>query len=391
LDVFLAGTGPSACERSESGGIRRSPRAVGRITQTKFTSILVLIYQFRFLLTAAAKHLAVLSCLLLTGCGTVRPETHLRRCEFKGPAMGTLFTITLFASDTNQAPSAAEAAFKRISDLEDIMSDYQADSELMRLCDQPPGKPVHVSGDLFDVLQKAQEIARRSDGAFDITVGPYVRLWRFARKRKVLSSREQMAQVRNAVGWQKLRLDPKNQTATLLVPGMRLDLGGIAKGYAADQAIDVLRKRGISRALVAASGDIAIGDSPPGEDGWKIGITDIDEHSNRISRSAYLHNCGVSTSGDTEQFLEIGGIRYSHILDPHTGIGLTNRVQATVIAPNATASDALATTVCVLGPRDGLRLVNSLPRTGVLVLVKEGSQSRSFVSPRFRKLTKTCE
>ena len=297
--------------------------------------------------------------------------------------MGTLFSLTVFAPEPATARSAAEAAFARVDGLEEVMSDYQADSELMQLCDQPAGKPVHVSADLFDVLQRAQEIARRSGGAFDVTVGPYVRLWRFERKRRVLASPAEMAAARAAVGWRKLRLDPRAHTATLLVAHMRLDLGGIAKGYAADQALKLLKGRGLNRALVAASGDIAVGDPPPGQGGWRVGITPIGVHTNQLARTVLLHNAGISTSGDTEQSIEISGVRYSHILDPATGFGLTNRIQASVIAPNATASDSLATTMCVLGPAKGLRLADALPGTATYIVVKQGGAMRRFVSKRF--------
>src|SRR6516225_4718430 len=134
------------------------------------------------------------------------------------------------------------------------MSDYPPDSQLMLLCVQPFGKPVPVSADLFAVVEQAQKASALSGGAFDITVGPYVRLWRFARKRKVLPTPAEMAAAAPAVGYKKLRLDVKQRTVTLLAPNMRLDLGGIAKGYAADEALKVLKKHGLSRALVAASG-----------------------------------------------------------------------------------------------------------------------------------------
>src|SRR5262249_41136190 len=158
---------------------------------------------------------------------TSTPTTSLRRFDFTHPAMGMLFTINLYAPDHSEAKSAAAAAFQRIDELENVMSDYQADSELMRLCGQPYGKPVHVSDDLFEVIQVSQRISERSDGAFDITVGPFVRLWRFSRKRGVLPAESELASAREAVGWKKLKLDPKERTVTLLVPNMRLDLGGI--------------------------------------------------------------------------------------------------------------------------------------------------------------------
>ena len=327
----------------------------------------------------------LLIALALVGCRSTPPRP-VHRFEFTHPAMGTLFSITLYASDQSTAKAAADAAFRRIDALEDVMSDYQADSELMLLCDRPFGTPVPVSADLFDVLQEAQKYARLSDGAYDPTVGPYVRLWRFARKRKVLPAPTELAAAREAVGWRKLRLDAHARTVTLLLPHMRLDLGGIGKGYAADQALRLLKRRGIDRALVAASGDIAIGNPPPGQSGWKVGISQIDDRHNEVSRTLILCNAGVSTSGDTEQFIEIGGIRYSHIIDPATGLGMTNRLQSTIIAPNSTITDGLDTAICLLGIRRGLALVDSLPRTAAIILTKDGGENRAFPSRRFGRL-----
>ena len=298
--------------------------------------------------------------------------------------MGTLFSIKLYALDKASAENAAQAAFLRIAALDDIMSDYQADSELMRLCEQPVGTPVPVSADLFDVLQKAQKVAELSHGAFDATVGPYVRLWRFARKRKVLPTPAEIASAAASVGYKKLRLDPRTRTVTLLAPNMRLDLGGIGKGYAADQAMRVLNSKGIARALVAASGDIAIGDPPPGQRGWKVAISGLDRGTNENSHVMVLRNAGVSTSGDTEQFIEIGGVRYSHIVNPATGLGLTERIQATIIGPDATTTDGLDTTVSVLGVKRGLALVDSLPKVSALIVTKDDRGTHTFTSRRFK-------
>ena len=327
--------------------------------------------------------LAVLA--LLAGCRSAPPAKPLQRFAFTHPAMGTLIAITLYAPDPATAKAAAAAAFQRIDELEDILSDYQADSELMRLCDQPFGTPVPVSAELFDVLQRAQKISQLSDGAFDVTVGSYVRLWRFARKRKVLPTVAEIAAARAAVGWQKLRLDPRARTVTLLVPNMRLDLGSIGKGYAADAALRILRDRGIDRALVAASGDIAIGNPPPGQPGWKIGIAAFDGATN-TPRTLLLRNAGISTSGDTEQYTEINGTRYSHIINPATGLGLTQRIQATVIGPDATTTDSLDTTVSLLGVQRGLALIDSWPGTAALILTREDGQIHSFASRRFRRI-----
>lgn len=298
--------------------------------------------------------------------------------------MGTLVTITLYAAQPGPAQAAAAAAFKRIEALEDTLSDYQADSELNRLRDQPCGTPVPVSPELFDVLQRARKIAQLSDGAFDPTIGPYVRLWRFSRKRGVLPTPAEIAAARTAVGWQKLALDPRARTVTLLAPEMRLDLGSIGKGYAADQALQLLKDRGIDSALVAASGDIAIGNPPPGQRGWRIAIAAFEGATNGIPPPLLLRNAGVSTSGDTEQFIEIDGIRYSHIVDPATGFGLTRRIQTTVIGPDATTTDSLDTAVSLLGVKRGLALVDSWPHTAALILTRENGQTQSFASRRFR-------
>ena len=341
---------------------------------------------WEMLLLNRAILVSLLGGLLFTACRTVPPAKPLERFEFSHPAMGTLITITLYAPDLAAAKAGAAAAFQRIDALEDIMSDYQADSELMRLCDQPFGTPVPVSAELFDVLQRAQKISKLSDGAFDVTVGPYVRLWRFARKRKVLPTPAEIAAARAAVGWQKLRLDARAHTVTLLVPNMRLDLGSIGKGYAADAALWTLKVRGIDRALVAASGDIAVGNPPPGQVGWKVGVAAFDGTTNKASPTLLLHNAGISTSGDAEQFIEINGVRYSHIVNPVTGLGLTQRIQATVIGPDATTTDSLDTTVSLLGVQRGLALIDSWPHLAALIVTKEDGQTHSFASRRFRRI-----
>jgi thiamine biosynthesis lipoprotein len=327
--------------------------------------------------------------LFLTACRTATPAKPLERFEFSHPAMGTLITITLYAPDLATAKGGAAAAFQRIDALEDIMSDYQADSELMRLCDQPFGTPVPVSAELFDVLQRARKVSELSDGAFDVTVGPYVRLWRFARKRKVLPTPAEIAAARAAVGWQKLRLDARGRTVTLLVPNMRLDLGSIGKGYAADAALQILKGRGIDRAIVAASGDIAVGNPPPRQQGWKVDIAAFGGATNIPPRTLLLHNAGISTSGDTEQFIEINGVHYSHIVNPATGLGLTNRIQATIIGPDATTTDSLDTTVSLLGVQRGFALIDSWSHLAALIVIIDNGQIHTFPSSRFRRIPQT--
>ncbi|MSV29273.1 MAG: FAD:protein FMN transferase [Bryobacterales bacterium] len=263
--------------------------------------------------------------------------------EFTEPHMGTLFRVKLYADSAQSARAGAQAAFRRVRELDARLSDYKPDSELNSLSTDPR----RLSADLFAVLEHALRVARETGGAFDVTAGPVIRLWREARKTGVLPSGQQVEAAMRVSGYRNLGLDPASRSAYLRVSGMQLDLGGIAKGYAADEALRVLGARGIARALVAASGDIAIGDAPPGSEGWRIGI-DPFERGPGFERVLTLKNRGVSTSGDANQYAEIGGARYSHIVDPRTGIALTGRIAVTVIADSCMAADALATAGSVL-------------------------------------------
>ena len=316
-------------------------------------------------------------CLLLTAFTAVEAaDRPLTRFEFAQPHMGTMFKIVLYAPDSTLATQAASAAFDRIAALDNTMSDYKPESELMRLCQAAGGPPVKASEDLFQVLAAAQELSARSDGAFDITVGPVVRLWRRARRRHELPDPDRLAKARALVSYRNLVIDPRLHTAQLLTPGMLLDLGGIGKGYAADQALAVLKREGIQSALVAAAGDIACGVPPPGHSGWRIEIgspTPSTHFPGNGTRYLLLHEAAVSTSGDAEQHLDLDGQRYSHIVDPATGMALTGRRSVTVVAPRGITADSYATAVCVLGPQRGLELIDATEGTSALV-VEQGLQ-----------------
>jgi len=325
----------------------------------------------------------------------------LDRHEFREPHMGTQFRLVLYTPDEPSANAASRAAFDRIAQLDAMLSDYQPDSELMQLCAKAGGPPVPVSDELFFVLSRALDVAKRSDGAFDPTVGPIIRLWRHARRQHKLPEPERLTQARKLVGYENVRLNESDRTVQLLKPRMQLDLGGIAKGYAADEAMAVLKERGVTRALVAASGDIVMSDPPPAESGWTIGIAGVQKGVGSLLPprpgvcfaqktpdpfSLLLCNAAVSTSGDTEQFIEIDGRRYSHIVDPKTGIGLTDRLQVTVVAPTGTASDSLATAVCVLGVDRGLKLIESLEATSALIARPTDAGPQVWESARFKDL-----
>jgi FAD:protein FMN transferase len=312
-------------------------------------------------------------------------EPALSRHAFAEKHMGTLFRIIVWAADKETAGTASKAAFARVSELNAIMSDYLSTSELMRLCRKAGGEPVKVSSELFFVLSRAQKAARDSDGAFDVTVGPVVCLWRRARRTGRMPDAKDLEAARALVGYKNIVLDEKSQTIVLLKPGMQLDLGGIAKGYAADEALKVLSKHGLKRALVAAGGDIAVSDPPPGKPGWRIEIAAIDPDKEG-KRYLVLANSAISTSGDAEQYVEIDGKRYSHIVDPRTGLGLVGRMSATVVAPNGITSDSLTKVIAVLGPKKGLEIIERTRGVSGRFVRKTEKGTQLFLSNNFPKL-----
>lgn len=313
------------------------------------------------------------------------------RFEFESKHMGTTFRIVLYAEDRKAAEAASKAAFARVAELDGIMSDYKKDSELMRLCakfSKDIGDPVPIGEDLFTVLQKAEELSKASDGAFDITVGPVVQLWRHARRTQQLPEKDELAAAMAKVGWKNVRLDAKARTVKLLVPGMQLDLGGIAKGYAADAALKLLReKHAIKSALVAAAGDITCGDPPPDKDAWEVDIAPIAK--GQQPRGLKLANVAVSTSGDLEQFVEIGGVRYSHIVDPKTGLGVTGRRSVTVIAKQGVTADSMTKAVMLMPREKALELVERTPRAAAfIVIVGKDEMLETAQSKRFAEFAK---
>jgi thiamine biosynthesis lipoprotein len=309
------------------------------------------------------------------------------RFEYAEPHMGTTFRIVLYAEDKATADRAAKGGFARVAELNGIMSDYLDTSELMKLCkksEEKPAGPVKVSDDLFFVIQKAQEVSKLSDGAFDVTVRPYVVLWRHARRTQRLPDPKELAEAKKVVGYEKMELNSMAKTVTLKVAGMQLDLGGIAKGYAADEVLKVLAKDGITVALCAAGGDIAVSGSPPGTDGWKIDIAPLP--GSKDKRTLLLKDAAVSTSGDAEQFAVIDGVRYSHIVDPRTGIGLTGRRSVTVIARRGITSDSMTKVASILPAEKAFAILEKSDGVfAALVIHKTDKGEETFESNHFAK------
>jgi thiamine biosynthesis lipoprotein len=305
------------------------------------------------------------------GCCGLPDDSAWKRFEYVDPEMGVDFHLKFYAPDQAAAERIARQAYARVEQLNGIFSDYEPGSELNRLCHRPAGQPVKVSRELFDILQRAQKLARETGGAFDITAGPFIRQWRQARRQQKLPSNQALAAVKSRVGFEKIKLNPRNRTVTLMAENMQLDLGGIAKGYAVDEAMKILKANCIRRAFVAASGDMLMSGPPMGREGWRVEIRSVDQFGNLYPRTAHLKHQALSTSGDTEQFIEIDGRRYSHIVDPLTGHGLTHRLQVTVVSDSSTTADSHATALSVLGLKAGLNFAEQ-KKIAVLFLEFKG-------------------
>jgi thiamine biosynthesis lipoprotein len=303
----------------------------------------------------------------------VAGEGRLERFREARPQMGSTFEITLYAPDSQTARRGFDAAFSRIEQLNDVFSDYESDSETSRLSGMAPmDSPRVVSADMWAVLRSSLELNERSNGAFDVTVGPLTRLWRRARRRRQMPSQERLQAALKAVGRGNVQLDETAKTVQLTAAEMRLDFGGVAKGYAADQALKALQAAGIARALVNGGGDMVLGAAPPDRAGWRVGVAPLNPQD-APSHVLELVHCAVATSGDAWQFVEIGGIRYSHIVDPRTGLGVNQRSSVTVVAGDGMTADSLASAVSVLGPAEGLKLVEQTCGASCLIVwLKDG-------------------
>jgi thiamine biosynthesis lipoprotein len=328
---------------------------------------------------------AVSFAAVASGCqGRAAPGRYSETRRF----MAVPWTVTVHAATSAGGQEAIAAAFAEIARIETILSDYDPASEISRLSmAAPTAAPLPVGDDLWRVLVRAAEIRDATAGAFDLTVGPLTTLWRRVRRSGRLPTADKLAAARAAVGADALLLDREARAVRLTRPDMRLDAGGIGRGYALDRALDALVVRGITAALVECSGDVIASGPPPGTTGWRIsirpfaGATADAGGGGAIEAPLLLSHAAITTSGDAYQFVEIDGSRYSHIVDPRTGLGVTGRTAVTVIAPDAMTADALATALSVLGPEAGLAALRAFPDCAARFTWLEGEGLRVLESP----------
>ena len=293
-------------------------------------------------------------------------------------AMGTLFSIYLYAEDEVEAAMSCQAAFEEIERLEETLSNYRSSSEISRINRLAPRSAVTTDPEVFQLLQKSLGFSRRSDGAFDVTVGQLMRTWGFFRGQGRYPTDEELCSSRENVGWEKIHLDPATRTVRFAAPELELDLGAIGKGYAVDCAVKVLLQMGVDTALVdAGSSTLHALNAPPGKNGWTVRVPNPEDRSETIS-TVTLCNESLSTSGSYEKFFELGGNRYCHVMDPRSGRPVQGVLETCLIAADSTTTDALSNAMFVLGPQAAEQLLGTIDQgRGLWVVGEPESQRRA--------------
>ncbi|MCW3078824.1 MAG: FAD:protein transferase [Segetibacter sp.] len=301
-----------------------------------------------------------------------RAQAQEKRFSFTREKMASPFSIIFFHSDSSASNLIANQCFKLADSFINIYSDYIESSELNQLSlSSGSGRFVPVSPALIDIIKESEKAYILTKGAFDITMGPVIRLWRKARKEKQFPEASAIAAKMKSVGFDKVKIDTVTNSIKLTAKDMQLDLGGIAQGYIAQKVLERLYSNNIRKALINVSGDIAAGEAPPLKRGWTIGVNLPESEELQINKLV-LSNRSVSTSGDMYQFIEHEGKKFSHIIDPKSGYGITSMKNVTVIANDATTADWLATACSIMPIKKAKRLAKKLRAEVLIAELKNG-------------------
>jgi FAD:protein FMN transferase len=283
-------------------------------------------------------------------------SAQLKRFQFLENKMGSSFNIIFYHTDSAEAAFIAKECFSIIDSINNIFSDYSSESEVGKLALQTTYRDIKVSGELFAMILQSKEAWRKSGKTFDITIGALSHLWRKASRENKFPEKTEIKKAKQSTGFENIIIDVKSKTISFNKPRMKLDFGGIVPGYAAQKVIDYLRSKNINHALADASGDIVMSDAPPGKNRWSIGINLPESENELWDKKLELKNCAVSTSGDVYRFIVYNGKKYSHIIDPRTGYGVTSQRNVTVIAKDGATADWLATACSILSIDKALAL-----------------------------------
>ena len=311
-----------------------------------------------------------LTVTMLGGCAEMRAPTPPVVAKRTQMQMGTLVTITAVAPDKDRSNRAMQAAFDEIKRLERLLSTWRPDSELSRVNAEAGHQPVMVSQETVELVVRALEIVRLTHGGFNIALGPAVEAWSVMERQHIPDDAE-LRQLKPLVDWTAIQVDTVKRTIYLPREGMRIDIGGIGKGYAADRAVEVMKRAGATGGVVALSGDIKTFGQLPDSKGFPIGIQHP-RQADAVLAMIDLRDEAISTAGDYERFFEQAGVRYHHILDPQTLLPARGCQSVTIIAKEGTLADGLDTGVFVLGPEEGMALVERLPDVEAIIVDREG-------------------
>lgn len=317
--------------------------------------------------------LMTLSGIVLTvmvGCATVHHSAQPVSFQRTQLHMGTLVTVTAFASETHIAQRAVQAGFSEIKRLEQLLSTWRADSELSRVNAEAGQQPVAVSQETLELVARGLEIARLTRGGFNIALGPAIEAWSVTERQHVPDDAE-LQKLKPLVDWTAIQVDLTRRTIYLPQKGMRIDIGGIGKGYAADRVVEVMKRAGATGGVVALSGDIRAFGKHQDSKGFTIGIQHP-RQDHAVLAILDLQDEAISTAGDYERFFERDGIRYHHILDPQTLRPARGCQSVTVIAKEGTVADGLDTGIFVLGAKAGMALVEQLPGIEAIIVDDAG-------------------
>ena len=310
------------------------------------------------------------------------PEVLIERAFL---VMGTMLEFRLYCNDKEICDKAILKAYSEVKRLDDIFSNYKTESTLSRVNSFAGDGRISVPQEFIELTRRAIFFSGLTGGAFDITVGKAVEIWRQSEEKSLLPNRVELERAQDCIGFEKIKLYPREKQIELKSPCLSLDFGGIGKGYALDRAVRILRLYGVNRGIVNFGGNIYAMQPPPGAYGWDVGIRhprDEDE----VLTLLKVEDVAVSTSGDYERYFEVNGRRFSHIIDPKDGLPVESVPSVTVIAKDATDADALSTALSVMKRDKAIKFIEGLKDVGVMIVREEKGKLSIYKNPSFSKL-----